>query len=68
MENISGADGIMAWIDDENDPDPEFTEEEDGDPSWRESESEVSSFGGGDDKYDDSSDRMIIIDEDKDFN
>ena len=47
---------------------PEFPEEEDDEPSWRESESEVSSFGGGDDKDDDSSDGMSIIDEDKDFN
>ena len=49
VENIAGADGMMAWIDDANDPDPEFPEEEDGEPSWRESESEVSYFGGGDD-------------------
>ena len=68
VENIAGADGIMAWIDDANEPDPEFPEEEDGETSWRESESEVSSFGGGGDKDDDSSDGMSIIDEDKDFN
>ena len=68
VENISGADGTMAWIDDANDTDPEFSEEEDGDPSWRESESEVSSFGGGDDKDYDSSDGMSIIDDNKDFN
>ena len=53
---------MMAWIDDANDTDPEFLEEEDGEPSWRESESEVSSFGGGDDKDDYSSDGMSIID------
>ena len=68
VENISGADGMMELIDNANDPYPEFTEEEDGETSWRESESEVSSFGGGDDKDDDSSDGMSIIDEDKDFN
>ena len=59
---------MMAWIDDANDPDKEFTEQEDGDPYWRESESKVSSFGGGDDKDEDSSDGMSIIDKDKDFN
>ena len=68
VENIAGADGMTSWIDDANDPYPEFPEEEDGDPSWRESESEVSSFGSGDDKDDNSSDGMSIIDEDKDFN
>ena len=59
---------MMAWIDNENDPDTEFPEEEDGEPSWRESESEVSYFGGGDDKDDYSSDGISIVDEDKDYN
>ena len=67
VENIAGADGMMAWIDDANDPYLVFPEEEDGEPSWRESESEVSSFGGGDDKDDNSSDGMSILDDDKDF-
>ena len=68
MKNISGADGMMEWIDNANEQYPELPEKEDSKPSWRESESEVSSFSGGDDKDDASSDGMIIIDEEKDFN
>ena len=59
---------MMEQIDDANEQYPELPKKEDGKPSWRESESEVSSFSGGDDKYDASSDGMSIIDEDKDFN
>ena len=35
VENIAGADGMVEFIDNANDPDPEFLEEEDDEPSCR---------------------------------